>query len=84
MSQVTFNKNVYLYGDFGTDKIIIYAQPFSEKSRTISSLEGFFISEIPFIKKGTEKGITKDWQPIFRKDQIKQIENKYQGKFIQF
>ncbi len=83
MSRVTFNKNVYLYGDFGTDKIIIYVQPFSEKSRTISSLEGFFISEIPLIKK-EDKGVRKDWQPIFRKDQIKQIENKYQGKFISF
>ena len=96
MTEVNISKNVYVYGKFydsskvqiPKDKyyydVIIYAQPFNEVNRVISSLEGLFVSEIPLIEKGKDNTIMTDWNPLCRRDEMKFFEEKYKGKFIPF
>jgi hypothetical protein len=93
MTEITFNKNIYIYGKFYEDEktnfpkdednydVIIYVDTLS--NRIISSLEGLFISENPLIKKG-DTGVIKGWNPIIKRGEIPLFEEKYQGKFIPF
>ena len=96
MVEINLSKNIYPYGKFydasrvsiPTDEdnwdVIIYAQPLCENSRIIGSLEGLFVSEVPLIKKETEKAVRKDWNPLVKREQMEKFEEKYQGKFIPF
>ena len=96
MVEINLSKNIYPYGKFydasrvsiPTDEdnwdVIVYAQPWNESSRTIGSLEGLFVSEIPFVEKNKENTLTKEWNPVVRRDEMKKFEEKYQGKFIPF
>lgn len=93
--EININKNIYAYGKFYDEArvnpitmneycdVIVYAQPLFGITKTIGSLEGFFISEIPLIKEG-DKGVRKDWQPVFVRNQMKDFEEKYRGKFHPF
>ncbi|MEK6832439.1 MAG: hypothetical protein AABY32_00190 [Nanoarchaeota archaeon] len=96
MAEINFNKNIYVYGkgylsevsktpEEGVEYnlIIVYPQPWAEKERVISSLEGFFVSEIPLVKKG-DKGVRKDWQISIGREYMSFFEEQYQGKFIPF
>jgi hypothetical protein len=88
-------QNIYGYGKFydaGKERtpsldseyeLIIYAQISSEISRTIGSLEGFFISNVPLIREG-DKGVRKDWNPVIKRKHMEEFEKKYHGKFIPF
>ncbi len=62
--------------------IIIYIKPIYERRRIISSLEGFFISEIP-IERDSELNDERG-QPLVRRDEVKKFEKKYKGKFFSF
>lgn len=96
MTEISFNKSVYVYGkgylpevsktpEEGVEYnlIIVYPQPWAENERVISSLEGFFVSEIPLVKKG-DKGVRKDWQIHIGREYMNAFEEQYQGKFIPF
>ncbi len=96
MVEISVNKNIYPYGKFYDASrvslpkdednwdVIVYAQPWNESSRTIGSLEGLFVSEIPFVEKGKENTLTKGWNSVITRKQMKDFEEKYQGKFIPF
>jgi hypothetical protein len=94
MTEVSTEKNIYTYGANSVidinkpikdrkGSINVYAQPLAEHEKAIGSLEGFFITEIPLIKKG-DKGVMKDWQLNIYRSQMKEFEEMYQGKFIPF
>jgi hypothetical protein len=95
MTKISLEKNFYVYGKFydpnkvqvpkGEDNfdIIVYASPLSEKNRIISSLEGYFYSEIPLIKEG-DNGVRPDWNPLVQRKQMEEFEEKYKGKFVPF
>lgn len=89
MTEISSTKNIYLYGrDYNYEDtenwdIIVYAQPKNTESITLNNLEGFFVSEIPLIKRG-DKGVSKEWQLVIRRDNMGLVEEKYQGKFFPF
>jgi hypothetical protein len=92
MTEITFNKNIYVYGKFYEDErtnfpqdennydVIIYPKVLS--NRIISSLEGLFISDNPLIK--TPYGVIGDWNPVIKRDEMRKFEEKYKGKFVPF
>lgn len=96
MTEINISKNIYAYGKFydtskvkiPTDEenwdVIIYEQPWNETERSVGSLEGLFVSEIPFTEKGKESFVEKDWNPVIRRDQMSAFEEKYKGKFVPF
>jgi hypothetical protein len=93
MTEITFNKNIYVYGKFYEEEktnfpqdqdnydVIIYPKVLS--SRIISSLEGFFVADKPLVAE-TDHGVIKDWNPIIKRGEMPLFEEKYQGKFIPF
>ena len=62
--------------------LIVYAQPNIDILRRIGSLEGIFESFVPLIKKGEK--VNGDWQPVVKRNQLKDFEKKYCGKFSPF
>lgn len=93
MVKISLEKNIYIYGKFYDSEstnfpedennydVIIYPKVLS--SRIISSLEGFFVADKPLIAE-TDYGVIKDWNPIIKRDKMKQFEEKYRGEFIPF
>ena len=95
MTKIDLGENFYVYGKFydinrtqiPTDEqnwdVIIYASPKAETNRIIASLEGYFHSKIPLIKEG-DKGVRKNWNPVFQRKDMNAFEEKYDGKFVPF
>ena len=86
MTEINFNQNIYLYGnclgEHETEErkknyFVIYTKPRDCKDIMLSSLEGYFISNINLLE-GFCNGIA------FKKDQMSYFEQKYQGKFVHF
>jgi len=91
MTEINFNKNLYIYGkfyenemtNFPEDNYDVIVYPIVLSNRIISSLEGFFISDNLLIAE-TDNGVIKNWNPIIKRDKMKEFEEKYRGKFVPF
>lgn len=86
MTKINLESNIYLYGTYYDPNrvsipkeehnwtgIIIYRNPESEIERKICSLKGYFLSKENIFK-----------NLLCKKDQMKEFEEKYKGKFIPF
>jgi hypothetical protein len=90
MTEINFNKNIYLYGkyyDFNRVKIpkdeqnwsiIIYVNPIKEKDRIVGSLEGYFVSE-QSLKEYEFIGTL-----LCNRDKMEEFEKQLKGKFFPF
>ena len=88
--EINQKHHVYLVGKFYDSSLedvpnkesnydlIVYAHPKKEKSRVISSLEGIFVTDKEFLKYFL-KG---EGNPVCRRDQMEDFEEKYSGKFF--
>jgi hypothetical protein len=91
MTEISINKNIYLYGMYyDTDRVkiptdeqnwnlIIYVNSKREKNRIINSLEGYFVSDNNFLSSEFPNN-----NPVCTRNQMKEFEERYQGKFIPF
>ena len=88
--KIELNKNIYLVGKYydasleinpsqdSNYDLIIYMRPQIEESITISSLEGMFVSDEDL------KGVFGLEDGLCRRDQVKEFEKLYKGKFYFF
>lgn len=87
--EVDIKRNIYLYGKYyDTSRVDvpkdeenwdlrIYVNPVYETQRKICSLEGIFISEDNSLDNFVHN-------PVCRRDQIEEFEEKFKGKFFPF
>lgn len=81
-------EHYYLYGEDSRDKVfyVIYIGKnyhYSRLKNHMKSLEGVFVSEKD-LRKEQEIHLLPSSIPSCRKDEMKDFEQKYQGKFIPF